>query len=68
MLLDIINQGTIGAPLVEKSHTGPLCGVSLSDSLFSFVLEKYYACDTCKLHSPSFERSNLCHLHVTSVC
>ena len=39
MLLDIINQGTISAPLVENSHTGTLCGVSLSDFLFSFVLE-----------------------------
>ena len=62
MLLDIINQGTIGAPLVEKSHTSTLCGVSLSDSLFSFVLEKYYACDTCKLHSPSFEHGNFVNI------
>ena len=46
----------------KKSHTGTLCGVSLSDSLFSFVLEKYYACDTCKLHSPSFEHGNFVNI------
>ena len=40
MLLDIINQGTNGAPLVENSHTSTLSGVSVSDSLFSFVMEK----------------------------
>ena len=39
MLLDIINQGTIGVPLVVNSHTSTLCGVSLTDSLLLFVLK-----------------------------
>ena len=55
MFLDIINQGTISALLVENSHTSTLCGVSLSDSLFSFVLHKYFTCSACELPSPSFE-------------
>ena len=61
-------QGTIGAPLVENSRTGIICGVSLSDSLFSFVLEKYYACSTCKLHSPSFEQSNFVNITPFTWC
>ena len=42
MFLDIIHQGTIGASLVENDYTSTLCGVSLSDSILSFVLKKYF--------------------------
>ena len=37
VLRDIINQGTISVPPAENRHTSTLCGVSLSDSLFSFA-------------------------------
>ena len=60
--LDINNRGTISAPLVENSRTSTLCGISLSDSLFSFVLEKYFTCSACQLRSPSFEHSNFVNI------
>ena len=66
MLLDIIHQGTIGASLVENDYTSTLCGVSLSDSLFSFVLEKYFTCSTCELRSNSFEHSKF--VNITPLC
>ena len=40
------------------STTHPM-GASLSDVLFSFRLEKYIACDVCRLRSASFESSNV---------
>ena len=41
-------------------------GVSLSESLFSFMLEKYIVCDACGLRSPSFESSSV--LDITPTC
>ena len=40
-------------------------GVSLSDILFSFVLEKYIVCDVCGLRSPSFESSSVIYISPT---
>ena len=62
MLMDIINKGTIGAPLVENSHASTLCGVSLTDFLFSFILEKYFTCSVCELRSPSFGHSKFVNI------
>ena len=41
-------------------------GVSLSQILFSFMLEKYIVCDACRLRSPSFESSSV--LYITPTC
>ena len=38
---------------------------SLSDILFSFVLEKYIVCDVCRLRSPSFESSSVLYISPT---
>ena len=38
----------------DTSSTTYPTGASLSDILFSFVLEKYIVCDVCGLRSPSF--------------
>ena len=40
-------------------------GSSLSDILFSFVLEKYIVCDVCGLRSPSFECSSVLYISPT---
>ena len=46
------------------SKTYPL-EASLSDILFSFVLEKYIVCDVCGLRSPSFESSSVLYISPT---
>ena len=40
-------------------------GASLSDILFSFVLEKYIVCDVSGLRSPSFECSSVLYISPT---
>ena len=40
-------------------------GASLSDILFSFVLEKYIVCDVCGLRSSSFESSSVIYISPT---
>ena len=62
MLIELINKGSV-----------PCCGsndnnstVSLSEILFSFMLEKYIVCDACGLRSPSFESSSM--LYITPTC
>ena len=49
MLIDIINKGS----MPDSSSTNYSTGASLSDILFSFVLEKYIVCHVCGLRSPS---------------
>ena len=49
----------------SSSTTSPM-GASLSDILFSFVLEKYIVCDACGLRSPSFESSSVLYISPTS--
>ena len=41
-------------------------GVSLSEILFSFMLEKYIVCDACGPRSPSFESSSVLYITPTS--
>ena len=48
MLIDIINKGS----MPDSSSTTYPTWASLSDILFSFVLEKYIVCDVCGLRSP----------------
>ena len=48
----------------SSSTTSPM-GASLSDLLFSFVLEKYIVCEVCGLRSPSFESSSVLHISPT---
>ena len=55
MLINIIHKGSMS----DSSSTTYLMGVSLSDILFSFVLEKYIVCDVCGLRSPSFESNSV---------
>ena len=62
MLIELINKGSV-----------PYCGsndnnsteVSLSEILFSFMLEKYIVCYACGLRSPSFESSSVLYITPT---
>ena len=56
MLIEGINKGS--APY-WGSNNNYSPGVSLSNILFSFMLEKYIICDICGLKSLSFESSNV---------
>ena len=49
MLINIIHKGS----MPDSSSTTYPMGASLSDILFSFVLEKYIVCDVCGLRSPT---------------
>ena len=61
MLINIIDKGSMPN---SSSTTSPM-GASLSDLLFSFVLEKYIVCEVCGLRSPSFESSSVLHISPT---
>ena len=52
------------SPGFEKYCTYPT-GASLSDNLFSFVLDKHIVCDVCGLRSPLFESNNVLHITPT---
>ena len=58
MLINIIHKGSMR----DSSSTTSPTGASLSDILFSFVLEKYIVCDVCGLRSPSFESSSVLYI------
>ena len=49
----------------DSSSTTYPTGASLSDILFSFVLENYIVCDVCGLRSPSFEFSSVVYISPT---
>ena len=51
----------------SSSTTYPMGGggASLSDILFSFLLEKHIVCDVCGLRSPSFESSSVLYISPT---
>ena len=55
MLINITHKGS----LPDSNSTAFPMGASLSDILFSFLLEKYIVCDVCGLRSPSFESSSV---------
>ena len=61
MLINIIHKGS----MPDSSPTTSPTGASLSDILFSFVLEKYIVCDVCGLGSPSFESSSVLYISPT---
>ena len=61
MLINIIHKGS----MPDSSSTTYPMGASLSDILFSFVLEKYIVCDVCGLRSPSFESSSVLYISPT---
>ena len=61
MLINIIHKGS----MPDSSSTTYPMGASLSDILFSFVLEEYIVCDVCGLRSPSFESSSVLHISPT---
>ena len=61
MLINIIDKGS----MPDSSLTTSPMGASLSDILFSFVLEKYIVCDVCGLRSPSFESSSVLYISPT---
>ena len=61
MLINIIHKGSMPD---SNSTTYPM-GASLSDILFSSVLEKYIVCDVCGLKSPSFESSGVLYISPT---
>ena len=59
MLINIIHKGSMPD---SSSTSSPALAFSLSDILFSFVLEKYIVCDVCGLRSPSFESSSVLYI------
>ena len=63
MLEELINKGSV--PYCGSNDNNSI-GVSLSEILFSFMLEKYIVCDACGLRSPSFESSSV--LYITPTC
>ena len=61
MLIDIIDT----SPMPDSSSTTYPMGASLSDILFSFVLEKYIVYDVCWLRSPSSESNSVLDISPT---
>ena len=61
MLMELI-KGSVPYCRSNDNSTG----VSLSEMLFPFMLEKYIVCDACGLRSPSFESSSV--LNITPTC
>ena len=60
MLINIIHKGS----LPDSNST--TMGASLSDILFSFVIEKHIVCDVCGLRSPSLKSSCVLHISPTN--
>ena len=63
MLIELINKGSV--PYCGSNDNNSTGG-SLSEILFSFMLEKYVVCDACGLRSSSFESSSM--LYITPTC
>ena len=61
MLINIIDK----CSMPHSSSTTYPMGASLSDILFSFVLETYIVCDVCGLRSPSFESGSVLYISPT---
>ena len=62
MLIEVINKGSVP---YYGSNDNNSTGVSLSEILFSFMLEKYIVYDACGLRSPSFESSSVLYITPT---
>ena len=63
MLIELINKGSV---LYCGSNNNNSTGISLSEILFSFMLEKYIVCAACGLRSLSSESSSV--LYITPTC
>ena len=63
MLIELINKGSIPYCGSNDNSTG----VSLSEILFSFLLEKYIFCNACGLRSPVFESAGYHHLCILAI-
>ena len=63
MLIELINKGSEPYCCSNDNNS---TGVSPSEILFSFMLEKYIVCDVCGLRSPSFESSSV--LYIIPTC
>ena len=61
MLINTIHKGS----MPDSSSTTYPMGASLSDTLFSFVLEKYIVCEVCGLRSSSFESGSVLYISPT---
>ena len=59
MLIKLINKGSV--PYCGSNDNNST-GISLSEILFSFMLEKYIVCDACGLRPPSFESSSVLYI------
>ena len=64
-LIELINKGSV--PYCGSNDNNST-GVSLSEILFAFMLEKYIVCDACGLRSPSFESSSVLYITPTYTC
>ena len=62
MLSEVINKGS--APYCG-SNENESTGLSLSDILFSLMVEKYIVCDACGLRSPSFVPGSVLYITPT---
>ena len=63
MLIVLINKGSVPYCCSNDNNS---TAASLSEILFSFMLEIYIVCDACGLRSPSFESSSV--LYITPTC
>ena len=62
MLKELINKASV--PYCGSNDNNST-GVSLSEILFSYMVEKYIVCDAFGLRSPSFESSNVLYITPT---
>ena len=60
--MGVINKGPV--PFCSSDNDNST-GVSLSEILFLFMLEKYIVCDACGLRSPSLESSSVLYITTT---
>ena len=70
MIIEIIKKGSVTCFETIENIPNSSSGVSLSDFLFLFILEKCIVCDVCEVKSPTFESSSVLHItptHCTSM-
>ena len=59
MLVEVINKGSVHYCGCKDNNS---TGVSLSDILLSFMLDRCIVCDVCGLGSPPFESSSVLYI------
>ena len=62
MLIEVINKGSVPYCV---SYDIDSSGVSLSEILLSFMLEKYTVYDACGLRAPSFQSHSVLYITPT---